>query len=210
MTHYRFVEFWSQKAWVFFKITWVFSKRGLSFQVFCDFSILEREICSKYTKYCIFLARFAQILGVLNFTISISLPVCWVFWVKFEITTGSLNFSPQRPWVFRFAEFFSPWVFAKVVKNKSQQYQNHNWDPTSQNVQGIYGEIWYGLQRLKDSFLSYLDTRKEKYCISGGTWQVLPVWQRLRPATSEPRLARPRTEAQRGHPRAPPCIKIKD
>ena len=52
--------------------------------------------------------------------------------------------------------------------------------------------------------------RKEKYCISGDTWQVPPVWQRLRPATSEPRLARPRTEAQRGHPRAPPCIKIKE
>ena len=51
---------------------------------------------------------------------------------------------------------------------------------------------------------------KEKYCISCDTWQVPLVWQRLRPATSEPRLARPRTEAQRGHLRAPPCIEIKE
>ena len=37
--------------------------------------------------------------------IAISLPVRWVL-------------APKRPWVFGFVEFFSPWVFAKVVKKK--------------------------------------------------------------------------------------------
>ena len=60
-----------------------------------------------------FLARCAQILGVFKFMISISLPVCWVFWVRSEIATGSLNFSPQKA-----LSFYICWVFAKVVNKK--------------------------------------------------------------------------------------------
>ena len=111
MTHYRFVKFWSQKAWGFFwERAWVFFKK----LEFWHFLIFGREICSKNTKHWFFLARFAQILGILKFMMAISLPVHWIFWVKSQIATGSLNFGPKKA-----LSFYICWVFFSLSFHRS-------------------------------------------------------------------------------------------
>ena len=81
----------------------------VSFDFFVIFWILEREICTKYTRHCLFF-------GVLRAN------MYWEFWnswyqfhykfieffrVKLEI--DSLKFGPKKFWVFRFVEFSQKW-----------------------------------------------------------------------------------------------------
>ena len=131
--HYRFVEFWSQKAWVFSQNAWVFSPEPLSF--FQSTGILK--IWSQiFEKMAVFCRKFAQKVPNIAFFRRASRK-CARFWLiysknaengmSFEIhlatiTTGSLSFGLKNTRVFRKVEFFGLDFFSKMLKKACSTY----------------------------------------------------------------------------------------
>jgi len=121
--HYRFVEFWSQKAWVF-------SPEPLSFFQSTRILKIWSQIFGKMAVFC---RKFAQKVPNIAFFWRASRKFArfWLIYSKnaengmsFEIhlatiTTGSLSFGLKNPWVFWTVEFFRAWVFSKMLKKKS-------------------------------------------------------------------------------------------
>jgi len=127
--HYRFVEFWSQKAWVFSQNAWVFSPEPLSFFQSTGILKIWSQIFGKMAVFC---RKFAQKVPNIAFFRRASRK-CARFWLiysknaengmSFEIhlatiITGSLSFGLKNPWVFWSVEFFRAWVFFENVKKK--------------------------------------------------------------------------------------------
>ena len=130
--HYRFVEFWSQKAWVFLKMLEFFPQSPWVF--FQSTGILK--IWSQiFEKMAVFCRKFAQKVPNRAFFRRSSRKFArfWLIYSKnaengmsFEIhlatiTTGSLSFGLKNRWVFWTVEFFRAWVFSKMLK-KSLHY----------------------------------------------------------------------------------------
>ena len=127
--HYRFVEFWSQKAWVFSQNAWVFSPEPLSFFQSTGILKIWSQIFGKMAVFC---RKFAQKVPNIAFFWRASRKFArfWLIYSKnaengmsFEIhlatiTTGSLSFGLKNPWVFWSVEFFRAWVFSKMLKKK--------------------------------------------------------------------------------------------
>ena len=114
--HYRFVEFWSQKAWVFSQNAWVFSPEPLSFfqstgilkiwsQIFGKMAVFCRKFAQKVPNIAFlgalranlpgfgpFLAKLQKMEWVLKFTWLLSLPVRWVLAWKIVESFGLLSF----------------------------------------------------------------------------------------------------------------------
>ena len=125
--HYRFVEFWSQKAWVFSQNAWVFSPEPLSFFQSTGILKIWSQIFGKMAVFC---RKFAQKVPNIAFFWRASRKFArfWLIYSKnaengmsFEIhlatiTTGSLSFGLKNPWVFWSVEFFRAWVFSKMLK----------------------------------------------------------------------------------------------
>ena len=127
--HYRFVEFWSQKAWVFSQNAWVFSPEPLSFfqstgilkiwsQIFEKMAVFCRKFAQKVPNIAFFrrasrkFARFGLISKNAENGMSFEIHLA-------TITTGSLSFGLKNPWVFWTVEFFRAWVFSKMLKKRA-------------------------------------------------------------------------------------------
>ena len=104
------------KSLSFFQDHLSFFQYRFVFGSFCHFLNFGEGNLFKIYQTWIFLVRFAQILGILKFMMAISLPVHWVFLVKSEIATSSLNFGPKKA-----LSFYICWVFFSLSFRKSGQ-----------------------------------------------------------------------------------------
>ena len=128
--HYRFVEFWSQKAWVFSQNALSFFPRALEFfwntrilkiwsQIFEKMAVFCRKFAQKVPNIAFFRRasrKFARFLLIYSKNAENGMS----FEIRLAtITTGSLSFGLKIPWVIWTVEFFRAWVFSKMLKKKA-------------------------------------------------------------------------------------------
>ena len=126
--HYRFVKFWSQKAWGFFpkmleffpQSPWVLSKT-LEFWIS---QIFEKRLCFvrnlfKSTKYSLFCTLRANVPSFGSFTSKMQ-EIMSLETHLATIITVSLSLGLINPWVIWTVDFFSGLSFSEKAKKEAR------------------------------------------------------------------------------------------